>query len=136
MQLCGAVLFHIMPSTGLLALAAALASPQISFGFAPPSALAVAKLRTTKLFSETKPSSLIDSSREGIPELSGALETCELHEFLLNDHKPLGCSVEEGLASEPDAKKYVFVSEVSWDLGRIELKNMCSFSWNLKNMCS
>jgi S1-C subfamily serine protease len=35
-----------------------------------------------------------------------------LHEFELKQHKPLGCSVEESLANEPDAAKYVFVADL------------------------
>lgn len=102
-----------MISIRYLVLSAIISFPQISSGFAPSSAIAYAKLRPTKLWSETKPSTLIDSSGEGMPDLTGALEKCELHEFILNDHKPLGCSIEEGLASEPDGKSYVFVSEAS-----------------------
>lgn len=36
-----------------------------------------------------------------------------LLEYELADHKPLGCSVEESLADEPDGSKYVFVAEVT-----------------------
>lgn len=97
-----------------LAAAAALTSLHLSAGFAPSSSIAFANSRTTELWSETQqPSSLI-STREGIPNLTGALENCELHEFILTDHKPLGCSVEESLASEPDGTHFVFVSEVRY----------------------
>ena len=71
--------------------------------------LGIAKLPTSQL------SYLIDSSsgEKELPELTGVLEKCELHEFILKNHKPLGCSVEESLASEPDGSRFVFVSEVS-----------------------
>ena len=50
---------------------------------------------------------------DNLPNLSGPLEKCILQQFTLNEHKPLGCSVEESLAVETDENtKYVFVSEV------------------------
>lgn len=47
--------------------------------------------------------------------LEGSLSGSILHEFILTNHKPLGCSVEESLAKEDDdsGAKYVFVSEVN-----------------------
>ena len=54
-----------------------------------------------------------DEGVNGLPNLTGALEGTELKEFELANHKPLGCSVEESLASEPDGAKYVFVSELT-----------------------
>ena len=75
---------------------------------------------------------LIDSSsgEKELPELTGALEKCELHEFILKNHKPLGCSVEESLASEPDGSRFVFVSEVSF----VFLSSLQIISTNAKNM--
>ena len=46
------------------------------------------------------------------PKLTGSLSGSRLHEFELKQHKPLGCSVEESLANEPDAAKYVFVADI------------------------
>lgn len=46
------------------------------------------------------------------PKLTGSLSGSRLHEFELKQHKPLGCSVEESLANEPDAAKYVFVADL------------------------
>mmetsp|Transcript_32324 Transcript_32324/g.68352 ORF Transcript_32324/g.68352 Transcript_32324/m.68352 type:complete len:306 (-) Transcript_32324:291-1208(-) len=46
-------------------------------------------------------------------ELTGALKDSRPYEFELKEHKPLGCSVEESLANEPDGAKYVFVAEVT-----------------------
>lgn len=103
---------------GLL-VALVLAFPRLSVGFAP-SPSKIVTTRTTQLHSETQPSSLIDSSQDDLPQLSGALEKCELHEFILQNHKPLGCSVEESLAEEPDGTSYVFVAEVS-DVGHYPL---------------
>lgn len=75
---------------------------------------------------------LIDSSsgEKELPELTEALEKCELHEFILKNHKPLGCSVEESLASEPDGSRFVFVSEVSF----VFLSSLQIISTNAKNM--
>jgi hypothetical protein len=56
---------------------------------------------------------LVDYSEQGVYNLSRALQNCALHEFVLLNHKPLGCSVEESLANEPDGAKYVFVAQVS-----------------------
>ena len=54
-----------------------------------------------------------DEDVDNLPNLSGSLEKCILQQFTLNEHKPLGCSVEESLAVETDENaKYVFVSEV------------------------
>ena len=74
----------------------------------------------TALFSETQAFSAIDSSADGEdedvnggpPNLTGSLTNARWYEFELKNHKPLGCSVEESLASEPDGVNYVFVSEV------------------------
>jgi hypothetical protein len=73
----------------------------------------------TRLHSEAQTFSSIDSAEEsddgdmnGRPNLTGSLSTATWLEFALTDHKPLGCSVEESLASEPDGASYVFVSEV------------------------
>ena len=74
----------------------------------------------TALFSETQTFSAIDSSADGEdedvnggpPNLTGSLTDARWYEFELENHKPLGCSVEESLASEPDGVNYVFVSEV------------------------
>lgn len=49
----------------------------------------------------------------GVPNLMGALVDAKLREFELSEHKPLGCSVEESLANEPDGAKYVFVAEIT-----------------------
>ena len=75
---------------------------------------------TTRLNSEAQTFSSIDSSEEsdddrktnGRPNLTGSLFQARWLEFALTEHKPLGCSVEESLASEPDGATYVFVSEV------------------------
>lgn len=72
----------------------------------------------TSLNSEAQTFSSIDSSEEsddinGRPNLTGSLSTATWIEFVLKDHKPLGCSVEESLASESDGSSYVFVSEVN-----------------------
>jgi len=48
----------------------------------------------------------------GIPTLTGALEGCRRMQIDLTQHKPLGCSVEESLAEEPNGEKYVFVVDV------------------------
>jgi len=54
-----------------------------------------------------------DDDVDNLPNLRGPLENCILQLFTLNEHKPLGCSVEESLAVETDENaKYVFVSEV------------------------
>jgi hypothetical protein len=45
--------------------------------------------------------------------LEGSLSGSILHEYVLNNHKPLGCSVEESLAKDDDGAKYVFVAEVN-----------------------
>jgi len=54
-----------------------------------------------------------ESDANGLPTLSGSLTDRSLHEFELKDHKPLGCSVEESLAHEPDGARYVFVAEIN-----------------------
>ena len=77
----------------------------------------------TALFSETQTFSAIDSSaddenedvNDDPPNLTGSLIDARWYEFELKNHKPLGCSVEESLASEQDGVKYVFVSEVRYD---------------------
>ena len=53
-----------------------------------------------------------DDDLDNLPTLNGPLEKCILQQFTLNDHKPLGCSVEESLAVEDETANYVFVSEV------------------------
>lgn len=47
------------------------------------------------------------------PMLTGSLAGAVLLEYELTEHKPLGCSVEESLAAEPDGAKYVFVAEIT-----------------------
>lgn len=82
--------------------------------------LSVRSSSTTRLNSEAQTFSSIDSSEEsdddrktnGRPNLTGSLFQARWLEFALTEHKPLGCSVEESLASEPDGATYVFVSEV------------------------
>lgn len=54
-----------------------------------------------------------DGAAYSLPKLTGSLENAFLKEFELEEHKPLGCSVEESLASEPDGVKHVFVAEVN-----------------------
>lgn len=54
-----------------------------------------------------------DGAANSLPKLTGSLEKAFLKEFELKEHKPLGCSVEESLASEPDGAKHVFVAEVN-----------------------
>lgn len=54
-----------------------------------------------------------DVNTNDTPTLTGALENSILNEFILTEHKPLGCSVEESLADEPDNAKHVFVAEVT-----------------------
>ena len=68
------------------------------------------------LNSEVQASQFVDTPAEDpnpLPELTGALATSILKEFELTQHKPLGCSVEESLANEPDGSKYVFVAEIT-----------------------
>lgn len=73
------------------------------------------------LNSEVQTSFFIDASAEDgdddaaneTPKLKGTLKDAFLREFELKEHKPLGCSVEESLADEPDGAKYVFVAEVN-----------------------
>ena len=36
----------------------------------------------------------------------------DILDFVLEEHKPLGCSADESLADEPDGSKHVFVSKV------------------------
>lgn len=69
------------------------------------------------LNSEVQTSYFADASAEddavnGLPELTGSLKGSFLKEYELKEHKPLGCSVEESLANEPDGAKHVFVAEV------------------------
>jgi len=54
-------------------------------------------------------------AKNDLPTLSGSLAGSDCLEFILQQHKPLGCSVEESLASEADGSKYVFVAEVKED---------------------
>lgn len=54
-----------------------------------------------------------DDAVNGLPKLTGSLKDSRLYEFELKEHKPLGCSVEESLANEPNEAKYVFVAEVN-----------------------
>ena len=55
-----------------------------------------------------------DAAANGPPtKLTGSLSGCRLHEFELKQHKPLGLTIEESLANEPDAAKYVFVADVN-----------------------
>ena len=85
------------------------ALPQLSIGFvSSPLSIAIPKSIPAELYSGT----LLDPCGEDRPNLTGALEKCELYEFILKDHKPLGCSVEESLADEPDGSNLVFVAEV------------------------
>jgi len=56
-----------------------------------------------------------DDAVNGLPKLTGCLKDRALHEFELKYHKPMGCSVEESLADEPDGANYVFVAEVHKD---------------------
>jgi S1-C subfamily serine protease len=74
------------------------------------------------LKSEAKTSNAIGTFRSAdddaeangpIPKLTGSLSGSRLCEFKLDQHKPLGCSVEESLANEPDAAKHVFVADVN-----------------------
>ena len=93
--------------------------PSRSFGFSPSRRAAALVRTTTKLYSEAQTFSSIDSeesdeANNGRPNLQGCLANARWIEFALTDHKPLGCSVEESLASEPDGANYVFVSEVSY----------------------
>lgn len=55
----------------------------------------------------------VDDTVNWPPELTGSLSGSKLNEFELKEHKPLGCSVEESLAHEPDGAKYVFVADVT-----------------------
>lgn len=54
-----------------------------------------------------------DDDAGALPELTGSLANSRLLEYELTEHKPLGCSVEESLADEPDGAKYVFVAEIT-----------------------
>lgn len=74
----------------------------------------------TAINSETQTTAFIDGAWaddeeavNGLPTLTGALLNAEVHQFDLKHHKPLGCSVEESLASEPDGAKYVFVTQIN-----------------------
>ena len=83
-----------------------------AFERAPPNTRIV-----TAINSETQTAGFIDAE-DGeavgeLPELKGAVAHAECLEFILEDHKPLGCSVEESLANEPDGARYVFVAQVS-----------------------
>lgn len=76
-------------------------------------------ITTSRLHSEAQTFSSIESeesddSNTGRPNLTGSLFQARWIEFALTEHKPLGCSVEESLASEPDEANYVFVSEVRY----------------------
>jgi len=53
------------------------------------------------------------NAMSALPTLSGSLTDRRLHEFEVEDHKPLGCTVEESLANEADGARYVFVAEVN-----------------------
>ena len=119
------------PSTAALLLMLLLISlkPHKNDGFAP-SRCSIAPDRTRyslsyhlPLRSEVQTSDSVDASAaysaddddavNGSPKLSGALADSTLHEFELKEHKPLGCSVEESLANEPDGSRFVFVAEVN-----------------------
>lgn len=71
------------------------------------------------LNSEVQTSNFVDapSDDEKKFKLTGALDDEDgfvyVRESELKEHKPLGCSVEESLADEPDGAKYVFVAEVT-----------------------
>ena len=113
----------IMPRNirNALSVLAVLHLPAKSFGWisATPRTIMLSP-RSTRLNSEAQTFSSIDSSEEsddsntGRPNLTGSLFQARWIEFALTDHKPLGCSVEESLASELDGSNYVFVSEVRW----------------------
>lgn len=70
------------------------------------------------LNSDVQKSSFVDAPADGEEEykLTGALKKGKsfVREYELKEHKPLGCSVEESLAEEPDGAKYVFVAEVTY----------------------
>lgn len=97
---------------------------QRAFGFSTPSSPST---RTTPLHilhaSSRKPTALQYSDfrpSDDLPTLTGALKDATVHEFILQNHKPLGCSVEESLAEEPDGAKYVFIAQVSGGLCLVE----------------
>jgi len=103
-----------------LSILAVLLLPAQVFGWfsATPRTILV-RSSNTRLNSEAQTFSSIDSSEEsdditnnGRPNLTGSLFQARWLEFALEDHKPLGCSVEESLADEEDGANYVFVSEV------------------------
>mmetsp|Transcript_9625 Transcript_9625/g.15933 ORF Transcript_9625/g.15933 Transcript_9625/m.15933 type:complete len:290 (+) Transcript_9625:101-970(+) len=98
-------------------------SPGQAFGWLSANTLPITMMSgrsSTRLNSEAQTFSSIDSSEEnddrsstnGRPNLTGSLFQARWLEFALTEHKPLGCSVEESLASEPDGATYVFISEV------------------------
>lgn len=117
------------PSSALLLMLLLISlKPHKNDGFAP-SRCSIAPDRTNSLIyhlplrSEVQTSDSVDASAaysaddddavNGSPKLSGSLADSTLHEFELKEHKPLGCSVEESLANEPDGSRFVFVAEVN-----------------------
>ncbi|KAL3785739.1 hypothetical protein HJC23_006308 [Cyclotella cryptica] len=110
-------------ATRLLTLALGFAVPRITVQFTPSLSRTPCvhnAIRTTiALKSESQSSNLVDYSEQGVYNLRGALANCALHEFVLKNHKPLGCSVEESLASEPDGAKHVFVAQASSGVQKI-----------------
>jgi hypothetical protein len=97
---------------------------QRAFGFSTPSSPSTrtAPLHTLHA-SSRKPTALQYSDfrpSDDLPTLTGALKDATVHEFILQNHKPLGCSVEESLAEEPDGAKYVFIAQVSGGLCLVE----------------
>ena len=90
-------------------------------GFLSSSSASLSFGHLRRLKSEVQTSSSIgafgsadnDATTNGLPpKLTGSLSGSRLHEFELKQHKPLGCSVEESLANEPDVAKYVFLADV------------------------
>ena len=67
-----------------------------------------------------------DKAVDAFSRLTGALADAECREFILKYHKPLGCSVEESLAYEPDGAKYVFVAQVRENA--FYWYNICTYS--------
>jgi len=76
-------------------------------------------IRTTDGFSTSSDTSRLLhlrplNSEVQTSSLEGSLSGSLLHEYILTNHKPLGCSVEESLAKEEEKdKNYVFVSDVN-----------------------